>query len=344
VTQPDVDRWGAEAARVEKGVGLFRPEDRGLVQITGNDRVRWLDGMLTNDVARLEAGPEQSGCYAALLTHQGRIVGDIHVALREDAFWLEMSAQAVPAVIERLDKHIIADAVTIADIGLTMDWLGVEGPNATAAMTALSGRELRLEPDCWAEVLVAGCRVAIARWGTSAGAGYRLLIPSGHREAVAAEVSRTAQSLGLVEAGPEVLEILRIVAGVPQFGAELDESVLPAEAGLDRAISMTKGCYIGQEVVARMASRGRMSHRLVGLRFEATGPEVGSLIRLEASTDAHKDGKKIGEITSVCEAPGLGPIALGFVRSAHCSPGGTVFIGVNSAIISNLPFRSATEL
>ncbi|MFP8879027.1 MAG: glycine cleavage T C-terminal barrel domain-containing protein [Myxococcota bacterium] len=334
MTQRESDRWAAEAARVAAGVGLFRLTDRGLVQIAGADRVRWLDGMLTNDVVRLGAGPDRSGCYAALLTHQGRIVSDIHVALREDTFWLEMSAQAVPGVIERLDKHIIADAVTIADIGDTTDWLGVEGPNATQAIAALAGREPGLAPDCWTQVRLAECPIAVARWGTSAGAGYRLLIPAGHREAVATAFRSVAAGYGLVEAGPEVLEILRIEAGTPRFGAELDESVLPAEAGLERAISHTKGCYIGQEVVARMASRGRTSHRLVGLRFETAAAEVGALVRPASSPDA----KKIGEITSVCLSPSAGPIALAFVRSAHAAAGSAVRAGGQLAVISDLPF------
>ncbi len=330
------DRWAAEAALVGKGVGLFRPMDRGLVQIAGADRVRWLDGMLTNDVTRLVEGPKQSGCYAALLTHQGRIVGDVHVAVREDAFWLEMSAQAVSGVIERLEKHIIADAVTVADIGASTEWLGVEGPNATQVIAALAGRELGLEPDCWTEIPVDGCPIAVAHWGASVRGGYRLLIPSGHREAVAAAVSVVAAGMGLVEAGPEVFEILRIVSGTPRFGAELDASVLPAEAGLERAISSTKGCYIGQEVVARMASRGRTSHQLVGLRFETPAAQVGTPVRL----DANPDSAKIGEISSVCVAPGEGPIALAFVRSAHAAPGSVVHAGGKQAVISELPFSS----
>lgn len=334
----DSDRWAAEAARVQRGVGLFRLTDRGLVQIGGGDRVRWLDGMLTNDVTSLVAGPDRSGCYAALLTHQGRIVSDIHVTVREGAFWLEMSAQAVPAVIERFDRHIIADDVTVEDIGAATEWLGLEGHNSAPLIAAFAGGELRIEPDCWTEVPTDPCRVAVARWGAAAG-GYRLLIPAGHREAVAGELSRLAAGMGFVEAGPEVLEILRIDAGTPRFGAELDESVLPAEAGLERAISTTKGCYIGQEVVARMASRGRTSHRLVGLRFETAAAVVGEPVRRDASPDS----KKIGEITSVCVSPRDGPIALAFVRSAHAATGSVVHTAGQQAIISDLPFRTVNE-
>lgn len=340
MTERESNRWAAEAVRVQSGAGLFRIADRALVEIRGADRVRWLDGMLSNDVARLEAGPTQSGCYAALLTHQGRIVGDIHVAVREDAFWLEMSVQAVPGVMERLDKHIIADDVTIADISASMEWLGVEGPNAGQVITELAGRKLDLEPDCWAEVGVAQCRVTVGRWGTAADPGYRVLIPTGQRETVAAALSALGDPNGLVEAGPEALEILRIEAGIPRFGAELDESVLPAAAGLERAISQTKGCYIGQEVVARMASSGRSSHRLVGLRFETREAAAGDVIRLDSSPDS----KKIGKITSVCFSAGAGPIALASVRSAHAVSGTGVCADGRAAVISDLPLGPVKKL
>jgi folate-binding protein YgfZ len=335
VTPPESDRWAAEAALVERGVGLFRPIDRGLVQVTGADRVRWLDGMLTNDVASLVVGPDRSGCYAVLLTHQGRIVADIQVMVRQDAFWLEMSAQAVPGVIERFDKHIIADDVTIAEITATTQWLAVEGPGAARLLASLADRELGLEPDCWVEIPLGPCPVAVARWGVATGA-YRLLIPSGHLEQVAGELMALGSDMSFVEAGPEALEILRIEAGTPRFGAELDETVLPGEARLERAISLTKGCYIGQEVVARMASRGRTSHRLVGLRLQDTAAEVGTPVSLDASPDS----RKIGEITSVCVSPSQGSIALAFVRSAHAATGGSVVVAGQHAEISDLPFFS----
>jgi len=330
----DSHRWAEKAAQVDAGVGLFTLDDRGLVEVSGADRVRWLDGMLTNDVTRLSPEPSQSGCYAALLTHQGRVVADINVAVRPDAFWLEMASQAVPGVIERFDKHIIADAVTIRDLTATMEWLGLEGPNAGSILEAAAGQPLALERDRWTEIRIDGCEVVVARTGTSARVGYRLLIPLGNRERVATALRGLGADYGLVDAGPEVLEVLRIVAGIPRFGAELDESVLPAEARLERAISQTKGCYIGQEVVARMAARGKSSHHLVGLRFDRPAPPVGTAIGLDPAAGA----KKIGEITSVCESPDQGHVALAFVRSAHAASGTEVYAAGQPALISNLPF------
>lgn len=349
-TPEELERWAADADRVRNGVGLFRLRDRGLVQISGTDRVRWLDGMMTNDVTQLIPGPERSGCYALLLTHQGRIVSDATVSVREDAFWLEMSAQAVPGVIERFDKHIIADDVKIEDLGTATEWLGVEGPNSTELIAALAEREIDIERDSWTEVRVGASQVTVGKWGTSAEVGYRLLVPTGQGESVASALRAVGASRGLVEAGPETLEILRIEAGTPRYGAELDETVLPAEARLERAISQTKGCYIGQEVVARMASRGRTSHLLVGLRCEI-GVEVGARLTRPIGldgTDFGKDSgqgeKKIGEVTSVCLSASAGPIALAFVRTAHATTGITVQVGARpagavTAVISELPFE-----
>jgi len=132
-----------------------------------------------------------------------------------------------------------------------------------------------------------------------------------------------------------VLEILRIESGTPRQGFELSEDVLPAEARLDAAISATKGCYVGQEIVARLRSRGQVNHLLVGLRFEGRLPERGA--RLSAG------GKRTGEITSVAWSPQSGPIGLGFVRREHSEPGTEVDVDGQRAIVTALPFVGGSE-
>lgn len=323
-------RAAEQADRARRAAGLFEIAGRGLLEVRGADRVRWLDGMLTNDVTRLAPGPDASGCYAMLLTHQGRIVADLHVTLHDDAFWLDVHRDAMAALVERLEHHIIADDVALHDASSRFEWLGVEGCAASAVVTAAAGRELALAADCWAPIELAGSAVAVVRWGTSGSDGYRLLVPAGCGAAVAEVVAAAGRPLGIVEAGSAALEVMRVEAGIPRFGAELDASVLPAEAGLERAISQTKGCYIGQEVVARMASRGRSSHRLVGLRFDTEAPPVGAAVRADA--------KEIGEVTSVATSARLGPIALAFVRSAHAVDGARVQVGESAATVADLPF------
>ena len=121
---------GQQAERVRAGAGLFRRSDRGVVLVRGGDRVRWLQGMLSNDIAALEAGPTASGCTAALLNHRAGVVADFQVALRPDAFWLECERIVLPEVIERLGKFIVADDVELLDGSARLDLLGLEGPRA----------------------------------------------------------------------------------------------------------------------------------------------------------------------------------------------------------------------
>jgi folate-binding protein YgfZ len=149
-------------------------------------------------------------------------------------------------------------------------------------------------------------------------------------------LAEAGRSSGLVVAGDEVLEVLRIEAGIPRLGAELDEEVLPAEAHLnERAISFDKGCYTGQEIVARIDSRGQVQHLLVGLRFEDDAlPEPGAALEAE--------GRRIGEVTSVCRSADHGSIGLGFVRRSHAAEGSEVRVGSGRrARVAELPFAAA---
>lgn len=319
-----------QAAAVRRSAGLFRLVDRGLISVTGEDRERWLDGMLTNDVRGLRPGSERSGCYALLLTPKGRIVAELHVLLRDDCYWLEAAAEAVEDAIACLRRHVIADAVEIADISTSVERLALEGPAAPAVLAAAAGHSPSLEPDAWLELDLAGTAVAVARYGWSGEQGFQLLAPAGAGETVAEALVGASASPDLVRADRGVLEILRIEAGVPAQGAELDQSVLPAEARLGRAICPTKGCYVGQEVVARMETAGRQSHLLVGLSLERGVPEPGAEVLAGTAV--------VGEVTSSCLSALSGPIALAFVRSAHAAPGSRLRAGGLPARVATLPF------
>jgi folate-binding protein YgfZ len=316
-----------QAAAVRRGVGWVALPDRALLAITGDDRVRWLDGMLTQDVTNLQVG---QGCYAALLTHQGRIVGDMNVLAREDAFWLEMAADAAPAVCEKFEKHIIADDVAVVEVGPATERIALEGPEALRLFEELAGRPAP-DTDAWAEVRVSDALVNAIRVDVTGTPGLRCINPLGSGEALTAAFAAAARESGIegLSAVPEALEILRIEAGTPAFGAELDDSVLPAEARLDRAISTTKGCYVGQEVVARMQSAGRSSHLLMGVRFDAPPPAPGAEVRVE--------GAKRGELTSACLSPHVGAIGLAYLRSAHAQPGTEVVVGEVAGRLCALP-------
>jgi folate-binding protein YgfZ len=327
----EADRAAERAAAVREGVGIFHLSGRGLIEVGGGDRVRWLDGMLSNDITALQPGVAHSGCYATTLTAKGRIVADLHVLVRGDAFRLETAAAAVPGVLEHFERHLIADDVVLRDIGSSVDRLAVEGPLAEGLLERAAGAALDLAADCCKDVRLGEIEAVVARYGWSGEIGFQLLAPAGSAEAVARTIEAAGSGSAPIVMCEKTLEVLRIEAGIPRFGAEIDETVLPAEARLQRAVARSKGCYVGQEVVARMEAAGRVSHLLVGLAFgEGAIPEPGAEIAA--------DGKRVGEITSSCRSALAGSIALGFVRAAHAATGTELRAADRSARVAALPF------
>ncbi len=314
---------------------VFALADRGVVEVRGDDRVRFLHGQLTNDIASLGPDGARSGCHALVLTAQGRIVAELHVLAREDAFLLETDRAAVPALIARLEKYIIADDVRIADRSDAWARFGIEGPRAADLVAAAAGAPVALAPDACAAIAIAGAETIVAAFGWSREPALQLLVPSASRDRVARTLAESAERLGAVFADAAALEILRVEAGVPRFGAELGQETLPAEVRLvESTVSFRKGCYTGQEIVARMQSRGRVGHLLVGLSLAPDGeglPEPGTALLC--------DGAKTGEITSVALSSTAGRIALGFLRAAHAEPGSRCELpDGSSATVVALPF------
>jgi len=327
----DPDRAPERADAVRAGVGLFRLSDRGLIEVTGGDRVRWLDGMLSNDVTRLKEGGENSGCYALALTAKGRIIADLHVLARGAGFWLETAAAAVDRLLAHFERHRIADDVELRDISTSVDRLAVEGPLAAQLLERVSGAALDLATDCCKILRIGEREVVAARYGWSGEIGFQLFAPAGFGEMVASELEGVGSAAISIRMGGETLETLRIEAGIPRFGAEIDETTLPAEVGLAHAVARSKGCYVGQEVVARMEAAGRVSHRLVGLAIdEGALPAPGAEIRAE--------GEHVGEVTSCCRSARAGRIALGFVRVVHSAPGTELRVEDRRARVCALPF------
>jgi folate-binding protein YgfZ len=285
---------------------LFELPERGVVEVGGADRVRWLDGMLTNDVKSLAAAGPRSGCHALALTREGRIVAEVHVLALPDVLLLETERDAIPALVAHLAKFVVADDVTLHDVSEAWTRAALEGPGAAAVLAQAVGAAVAPPSDGVAE-LPDGAGLAAAYSLTGAG-GLQLFVtaaaPALHEELVRA---------GAVRGDAAELEVLRIEHGVPRQGRELTLEVLPAEARLERTVSETKGCYTGQEVVTRMRSRDRVSHLLVALRFEGALPEPGTELRL--------GGRAVGNVTSTAVSPRLGPIGLGFVRRADAEPG-----------------------
>ena len=322
-------REAIEAAR--SSAALFPGDARGLLEVSGGDRVRWLDGMISGDVAKLEAAAEGAGCYATLLTNRGAIVADLHVGRLGERFLLESTRSEIPRIATALDRFIIADDVNLVDRSDEFAVWGLEGPSAGEILAAaIEGDAALPAPDCWVEVKIAGTPVLVGAFGWSGELAYQLWTSPDAKDAVATALD-TAAGNPLVRGDDTALEVLRVEAGIPALGRELDEEVLPPEARLERAIATDKGCYVGQEIVARLRARGQVNHLLVGFRFDANS-------QVSDGTELSIAGKSTGEVTTLVESPDLGKIALGYVRRDHAEPGTVVDFEGGQGTVAALPF------
>src|SRR5438445_4340656 len=297
------DDPAAEYAALREGAAVVDLGFRTVVRATGADRAAFLQGMLTNDVASLVPG---TGCAALLLTIQGRVTADVRVVALEDALLLDVDVCARAALVEALEKLIIADDVQLGEPGEPLALIGVGGPGAARLLPDGA----RLAPYAHAVVTLAGVAVRAQRASEVRGPGFVLHVPA----ARAAAVWDGLAAAGAGPCGMEALESRRVEVGVPRIGVDMDGATLALEVPVEDAISATKGCYLGQEVVARGTARGHVNRRLVGLRLEGPEPPPGApLVR---------EGKEAGRLTSVARAFGAGGLAaLGFVRRDCWEPG-----------------------
>jgi folate-binding protein YgfZ len=306
-----------EWAAVRRHAGLLDGRNRRLLSLIGGDRVTFLQGMISNDVAKLTDG---DGTYAALLTIQGKLVSDLYVYVLADRLILDVPAGRHDAVRAALDRYIVADDVEFED--RTLDsLLAVEGPQAATILASVADTPVDgLRPWAHRECVIGGRTFRCLAVSQTGEKGFRLL---GNPD----EVTPLWQSLlgaGATPVGLDTLGVLRLEAGIPWFGIDMDEDTLVMEVGLEGAISFTKGCYLGQEVVERVAARGHVNRKLGGLI--AAGPVIPS-----AGTPLIYAGKEVGLVTSAAHSPALDRvIALGYLHRGACEPGTTVHAGLGS--------------
>jgi len=294
----------AEYGVLTRGAALVDVGFRTLVRATGPDRVSFLQGMVSNDVARLGAG---EGCPALLLTVQGRVTADLRLAALADEILLDCDVRARDGMVAALEALLIADDVELVAPAEPPALIAVEGPGGAAL---LPGPAAALEPFAHADVRVADAAVRVQRASEVRGEGFVLHVPRMH----AAAVWEALVAAGARPCGMEALEGRRVEVGVPRVGLDMGEKTLALEVPVEDAISITKGCYLGQEVVARGTARGHVNRRLVPLLLAGPAPASGApLVR---------DGKDVGHLTTIARAFGAGTLAaLGFVRREHWEPG-----------------------
>ena len=309
------------------GAALADEGGVGRVFMRGKDRVALLQRLSTNDIARLRPG---QGARTVLTTPIGRIIDVLTVHALEDALLIVSSPGQGGPVWAHLKKNIFFnDQVSLEAAGRSHAQLALYGPRAAALLEQISGAALSdLRPQHTATIELAGVQVLVARRAPIGGASFTLYLPAEQLDAV----RDALVAVGVVPLDAGTLDVLRVEHGYGAFGRELSQEYIPLETGLLDAVSFTKGCYVGQEIIARMESRNRLAKQLRGLRL--TQP-VAAPAKLEVG------GKESGDLTSVVVSPRYGPIALAYVRSAHAEPGSVVGIAGADARgeVVELPFE-----
>lgn len=320
----------AQYRQLREECGLLDRSGRGKLLVSGPEAAEYLQGQLTNDIEALGPG---DGCQAALLDRKGHMQGDMRV-LRppssvpsgsdaternsQPELWLDLEPEAIEAVRRHLGMYKIGRQVEVADVTEERAILSLIGPRAVE----IAGSAPLPENACEA-VTIGGAECLAVGTAT----GIDVFAPAGERD----RVWDALLAAGAVEVSPEAAEILRIEAGRPRFGAEMGTETMPAEAGIvEQAVSFTKGCYIGQETVARLHYKGKPNRHLRGLRLSAPA-QPGEPLRL--------GDKEVGTLGSAALSPAFGLIGLAILRR-EAEPGATVAVGEDgvTAEVVGLPF------
>jgi folate-binding protein YgfZ len=322
-------RESAEAAlRESAAIGSISP--RAQIAVAGPDRAAYLQGLLTNDIQALAEG---SGCYAAWLSPQGRMLTDMHVLQSSGMILLDVPAGQASAVLARLDQFLFSEDVRIESLVEAMTGVWVHGPKAADVIEHVVGADRKVGPyQAWRDyqhdtATFDGNPVSVARIDQVGVPGYCVFLA----RAAEAQFVAAAIEAGASVVGAEALDAARIEAGYPLFDVDMTDDTIPLEAGIDqRAISFTKGCFVGQEVVIRVLHRGggRVVKKLVGLKLSGKAG-VGAKIR--------SGEREIGVLTSVATSQRLGVIALGYVHRDFTSPGTGVHVDGHPATVVGLP-------
>lgn len=310
--------------------------ERARLRLVGRDAKRFLHGMVTNDITGLVPG---RGCHAAMLTVKGKLLSTLCIYdLGDEGLLIELPAATAEAIRTALDRYLITDDATLSDASLELAELGVYGLGAAAALQALGGVAGDLPPHHFISADTVSGRVRVARTPELGIPGFHLF--AGTETLTALQAALKGQ--GATDLSDDQAEVLRVEAGIPRFGVDVDEERMPSEARLDDVFSSTKGCYLGQEVVVRLRDRGQLNRQLVGLRLPSadTPPPAGTRL-------AHASRANAGHLTSIVRSPRFALIALGYVHRSVWEPGTELQL-VNAegeplgqtAVVCALPFAA----
>jgi folate-binding protein YgfZ len=300
----------AEYELLREDAGLVDRSDRAKLRLTGGEAAEFLQGQVTNDVEALTPG---TGCYAALLNHKGKLRADMRVLRGDDWLWIDTEPIALRPLAHTVETYSLGRDVAWQDVTQAEAILSLVGPRARERLDVAPPEEehsfvegehgLYVATDTGVDVICA-----------------------------AADADAVREALGVEPVDESVAECLRVESGRPRLGVDMGEETIPQEAGLnERAVSFTKGCYVGQETVARLYYRGKPNRHLRGLRLSEPATTGEPIVLGE---------KELGHVGSACVSPRFGPIALAIVRR-EAEPGDTVLVAGSEAEVVELPFAGA---
>jgi folate-binding protein YgfZ len=331
-TVNDYGDWRAEHAALGESAGVIDLSFRGRICLTGADRVRFLHGQITNDVKRLQPG---EGCYAALVSAKGKMQSDLNVFCLTDELLLDFEPGLTDAVSQRLEKYLVADDVQIVDVAPHYGLLSVQGPKADAVVRGLEiFSEIPETPFRFVKVADATLgEIYLMNQPRLRSSGFDLFVPTQSLGAVADKLIASAKANGGAACGWQAWDTARIEAGIPRFGVDMDETNLPPECGIDElAVSYHKGCYIGQEVLNRIHTIGRVNREL---RVLDLGTDLKSLP--QKGDKLFQAEKEIGYVTSAVNSPKFKThLALGYVRREADAIGAELILKIAE---ENIPAR-----
>ncbi len=315
----------AELAALRSGCGAFALPWRAQISVTGKDRVRWLHNMVTNTVRDLALN---RGNYNFVLNAQGRILGDLYIFNRGESLLLETDFSQVETLINTLKRFIIMDKVELAPYGADLACIGICGPKATQVLAAANIDASGMEPLEIRDVNFEGLSALLISGPAKKPNWFEVWAGSAHVQDLWTRLS----AAGAQPVGAQALEMWRVLRGVPNYGQDIRDRDLPQETGQTDALNFTKGCFIGQEIVERIRSRGQVHRQFTGFEFPDAAPALAK----------HESGGRVlAEITSLARVPARGGeknIGLGYVRR-EAAAGPQLDLNGVSARVVELPFN-----
>ena len=321
---------------VRNAVGIMDLSSRGKIRVTGEDRVKWLQSIISNDILPLTPG---QGIYSTFLTHKGKIIAYFRVYQLGDALMLEDVGETGDTTFATLRKFLLfGTKAKMENCGETWGLLLISGPKALELVRSTFGTDLSsLKPLSFEKLEIDGHPALLIRSEETGETDIEILVPSGGLRSAWERLWTAGESMGLQPFGSQALETLRVEAGLPKMGPDLNENIVPPEANLEgKSFSLSKGCYPGQEVVARMDTYGSVRRRLVGLTLsESAVPLSGAKV--------YSGDREVGWVSSAVLSPSLGKaIAFAFPLRDFSKPGTDLEIDMESrrvtATVQELPF------